>query len=101
MLEAKLDGAGTGGRCKLTTKAPSGFVHEYGGTREVESQNSVVDFSKVTGVGQNGTRAIYKLAKVDRVLGIEAGTPERALRIAQAYEALRQACSSISQESRR
>jgi hypothetical protein len=92
-FEAKLDGAGSEGPCTLTTKAPFGLNHLGDSTTEVNRQSWFLDFSTVTGVGQQGSRIIYKTKDSHIIGGYEAGTPELALQIAYAFDALRRACN--------
>jgi len=94
-LEAKLDGADSKNRCELITKAPFGLIHNGDSTRELDRQTWELDFATVSGVGQQGSRILYKLKKTDEVFSYDAGTPELALRIAYAFDALRQGCSSV------
>jgi hypothetical protein len=94
-LEAKLDGADSKKRCELITKAPFGLIHYGESTRELDRQTWELDFARVSGVGQQGSRMLYKLKKTDQVFSYDAGTPELALQIAYAFDALRQECSSV------
>jgi hypothetical protein len=94
-MEAKYDRARAIGRCKLEVGAPFAKIHsDFGEVNEAPLRQSwLLDFSKVTGVGQRGTRAIYKVAH-DRmlVLGVVAMDATLAGRIARAMENLRLAC---------
>lgn len=95
-LEAKLYAAGSDGKCVLTHKARFSLIHTDGGEHDYPKQDWFLDFSQVTGVGVKDSRAIYKMKKVDQVLGFDAGSHELAVRIAFALEALRQACKTAT-----
>ena len=102
-MEATYDRARARGRCQLEVGAPFAKIYsDFGEVNEAPLRQSwLLDFSKVTGVGQRGTRAIYKVAH-DRklVLGVVATDAELAGRIARAIESLRLACMGVPPSKR-
>jgi len=95
-LEARLYGAGSRGPCMLTEKAHFALIHRADDTREAsEPQRWELDFSTVTAIAQQGSRIVFKVAKVDELLGYETGSPELARRMAHAFDTLRRACVGV------
>ena len=94
-LEAKLSGAESNKRCELITKSPFGEIRAGDSSRELDRQTWQLDFARVSGVAVQGRRTFYKLKNTDEIFSYDAGTPELALQIAYAFDALRQACSSV------
>lgn len=93
-LEAVYDRARAKNRCSITVGAPRAKIYtEFGGDRALRRQSWLIDFSKVTGVGQQGTRVIYKVYQSPKLnLGIVANSPAVASQMARSIDTLRRAC---------
>jgi hypothetical protein len=94
--EAPLDRAKFDDMCELTTGAP--FVrlfYDSGEQHDAPARQSWrVDLSAISGVGQNGKRAGYKLSSnPNMILGFAAPDVETAHGIAVALETMRKACA--------
>jgi|SoimicmetaTmtHAB_FD_contig_121_33133_length_747_multi_2_in_0_out_0_2 hypothetical protein len=94
--EAPLDRAKFSDMCELTTGAP--FVrlfYDSGEQHDAPARQSWrIDLTAISGVGQNGKRAGYKLSSnPNMILGFTAPDVETARGIATALETMRKACS--------